>query len=218
MLFMHMKNIQERNLRVNCLGRMKMNKLMGFYELKEMSLPSIRWEEYTGEQQLRNNILWTVRSAVYSGDDLNLPRKVGVSAKEATQFADNLRTTLNGNGIVICYPYFIAKKSGTLEIRNDKTIVEAVEDDLWNLVTLSKKNVTYQITERDEKIDGDRDFLSKREKEYLLSFVREIKKTFRNDMLEGKGVLLEWSFAKNCNIHREPEGEEYLVFYEARTI
>lgn len=195
-----------------------MNKLMGFYELKEMSLPSIHWEEYTGEQQLRDNTLWTIRSAIYNGDDLNLPRKVGVPAEEAMQFADNLRTSLNGNGIVICYPYFVAKKSGTLEIRSNKIIVEAVEDDLWNLVTLSKKNVTYQITEKDEQIDGDKDFLSAREKEYLLSFVREIKKNFRMDMLEGKGVLLEWSFAKDCNIHKEPEGDQYLVFYEARTV
>lgn len=195
-----------------------MNKLMGFYELKEMSLPSIPWQEYRRGQSLREDLLWTVRSAVYSGDDWNLPRKVGVPAGEALAFAQSLCTTLNGNGMVICYPYFVADKSGTLEIRKDRTVIEAVKEDLWNLVTLSKRDVTYQIVGEDEAVDGDGTFLSGEEKAQLLSYVKEIRRNFRNDMLEGKGVLMEWSFARSCDLKKEPKGEPYLVFYEARTV
>ena len=54
-----------------------MNKLMGFYELKNMQLPSIPWAEYTGNEPFSEQLLWTVRSAVFHGDDLNLPRIVG---------------------------------------------------------------------------------------------------------------------------------------------
>lgn len=61
-----------------------MNKLMGFYELKNMQLPSIPWAEYTGNEPFSEQLLWTVRSAVFHGDDLNLPRIVGVTAKEGT--------------------------------------------------------------------------------------------------------------------------------------
>lgn len=38
------------------------------------------------------------------------------------------------------------------------------------------------------------------------------------DLLEGKSALLEWSFAQSCDFEKEPTGEEYLVFYEARTV
>ena len=78
-----------------------MNKLMGFYELKESSLPTIPWQLYTPSVQLDNTKLWTIRSAVNRGDDLNLPRLVGKNAVEAKQFADNLYEKLRDKGIVI---------------------------------------------------------------------------------------------------------------------
>ena len=45
-----------------------------------------------------------------------------------------------------------------------------------------------------------------------------MKKIFRDDLLEGKSALFEWSFANSCNKDKCPIGDEYLVFYEARTI
>lgn len=29
---------------------------------------------------------------------------------------------------------------------------------------------------------------------------------------------LEWSFAVSCDVNKNPAGDEYLVFYEARTV
>lgn len=195
-----------------------MNKLMGFFELQDMLLPSIPWKEYTGTECLQEGLLWTVRSAVFHGNDLNLPRLVGANAEEAKEFADCLLEELAGKGIVLFYPYFIANKSGTLEVGQNRTVIEAVKADLWNMVTFSDRNVTIQYEEGNELIDGDETFLNENEKEYLLSNVKEIKKSFRGDILEGKSVLLEWSFAQNCDLDKNPTGEEYLVFYEARTV
>ncbi|MEI1256000.1 hypothetical protein V8Q34_14775 [Blautia sp. JLR.GB0024] len=195
-----------------------MNKLMGFFELQTMSLPSIPWKEYTGREYLQDELLWTVRSAVFHGNDLNLPRLVGVNSKEAKEFANQLLEKLAGEGIVIFYPYFIANKSGTLEVKQDKVIIEAVKADLWNMVTLSDRDVTIQYDDDNEIINGDGLFLSGDEKKCLLNNVKEIKKTFRDDLLEGKSILLEWSFAQNCDENKEPVGDEYLVFYEARTV
>ena len=64
------------------------------------------------------------------------------------------------------------------------------------------------------------DGLSKLEyRGYSLSkHIPEIRKLFRNDLLQGKAALLEWSFAQSCNASKEPIGEKYLVFYEARTV
>ena len=191
---------------------------MGFFELQSMDLPSIPWKEYTGQEKLQEDILWTIRSAVFKGNDLNLPRLVGANSKEAKDFANKLLVSLSGNGIVIFYPYFIANKSGTLEVRQDKVIIEAVKNDLWNMVTLSSIDVTIQIENSIEAIDGDEKFLESREKEELLSTVKEIKKSFRGNLLEGQSILLEWSFAQNCDLDKNPIGKEYLVFYEARTV
>lgn len=195
-----------------------MNKLMGFLELKEMSLPSIPWKQYIGTEKLRNDMLWTIRSAVYRGNDLNLPRSIGKNAEESKKFADKLLSEIGENGIVLYYPYFVAVKSGTLEVRRDSIIIEAVNDDLWNMVTYEKREVTYIFHEKQEEVIGNAGFLSEREKEELLKYVPEIRKIFRDDLLEGRSALLEWSYALNCNIEKEPIGNEYLVFYEARTI
>ena len=171
---------------------------MGFLELKEMRLPSVPWKQYTGEEEFEDKYLWTVRSAVYRGDDLNLPRSVGECSKTSKKFADQLLKKMNNNGIVIYYPYFIAKKSGTLEVRNDKVIVEAVKDDLWNLVTYSDREVTIITDSNGNKvISGNADFLNKKELGNLEKHVPEIRKLFRDDLLEGKSALLEWSFAQS---------------------
>ena len=196
-----------------------MNKLMGFLELKEMKLPSVPWKQYTGKENFGDRYLWTVRSAVYRGNDLNLPRSIGESSKVSKKFADQLLKEMNNNGIVIYYPYFIANKSGTLEVRSDKVIIEAVKDDLWNLVTYSEREVTI-ITDIDgnKSIIGNANFISNEELDSLSKHIPEIRKLFRNDLLQGKAALLEWSFAQSCNASKEPIGEKYLVFYEARTV
>lgn len=196
-----------------------MNKLMGFLELKEMRLPSVPWRRYTGIEKLDEKYLWTIRSAIYRGNDLNLPRSVGKNAKESKEFADSLLKRIDDNGMVIYYPYFIAKKSGTLEVKKDSIIVEAVKDDLWNLVTYSDCEVTVIYdSNRNPKYIGNEDFLNEKEKQQLLKHVPEIRKIFREELLEGKSALLEWSYALSCNNKKEPIDEEYLVFYEARTI
>ena len=195
-----------------------MNKLMGFYELADMDIPSIPWKEYKGTEKLDPEYLWSIRSAVFQGDDLNLPRKIGIPAKEAVEFADNLLSKIHNEGLVIYYPYFLAKKSGTLNIDNSCVVIEAVNGDLWNLVTYSERDVTILITEKETVFDGDQNFLSVNEINSILSNIPQIKRTFRDDILEGKSVLLEWSFAQKSDLSKKPLGEEYLVFYEMRTL
>lgn len=195
-----------------------MNKLMGFYALKDMHLPVIPWVEYTGNEELNPDLLWTVRSAVYHGSDLNLPRLVGADAKRANVFAKELLQMLRCGGMVLVYPYFIAQKSGTMNVYDNKVIIEAVKKDLWNLVTYSSRDVTIFIDSTDINYDGDKAFITEEELQNLLSYIPEIRREFRNDLQSGKSVMLEWSFAFNCDRHKRKKGREYLVFYEARTL
>ena len=59
-----------------------MNKLMGFLELKDSDLPAVPWKEFNDKVSFDEKLLWTVRTAVEKGEDLNLPRVVGVDAKD----------------------------------------------------------------------------------------------------------------------------------------
>ena len=67
-----------------------MNKLEGFLHFKSINIPTVDWMEYRPGTELSAGRLWTVRSAVFSGDDYNLPRLVGADAKAAAAFADEL--------------------------------------------------------------------------------------------------------------------------------
>lgn len=197
-----------------------MNKLMGFYELKSMSLPTIPWEEYKPGVILSNDILWTIRSAMVRGNDLNLPRLVGETAEEAMNFANKLYNQIQDKGMVIYYPYFIAHKSGTLNVYYDKTVIEAVDKDLWNLVTNQDIDVSliYDKSSTLFSSSGNRAFLTKEEINKLLLYSKKISGMYRSELIEGNTVLLEWSFASSCNIYKKPIGNPYLVFYEVRTI
>ena len=152
-----------------------MNKLLGFYELRDSPLPSIPWRIYKPGTKLSDEYLWTIRSAVLEGDDLNLPRLVGKSSKESVEFADDLYYKLGDRGTVIYYPYFVARKSGTLEVSLESITVEAVAEDLWNLVTDHKLDVSLTYDKKDNLISsvGDRDFLDsgelKRTNQYSLN-------------------------------------------------
>ncbi len=196
-----------------------MNKLMGFYELRDLAIPTIPWKEYKPGIELSNNYLWTIRSAVVSGNDLNLPRLIGKSANEAVAFANNLYKQLDGNGIVIYYPYFIAHKSGTLNVFLDKIVIEAIKDDLWNLVTNQDLDVSMTFDRQNHIITsyGNKEFLDNNEINQLLKYAKKICSIYRDEILEGNTVLLEWSFASSCNIDKKPVDEPYLVFYEVRT-
>lgn len=194
-----------------------MNKLMGFYELKDSKLPTVPWREYKGES-LDDSILWTVRTAVYRGMDLNLPRLVGANALDAEKFAKGIVEKYGDNGMAIYYPYFLAEKSGTLNISSDRIVIEAVKEDLWNLVTDGYRDVTIIIEDNNTTFVGDDTFVSEEEIGELKNYSATVKLMFRDDLLEGNSVQLEWSYAYQSDVNKNRVGERYLVFYEVRTV
>ncbi len=196
-----------------------MNKYMGFYELKSLSLPTVPWQQFTRDTAPDDGLLWTVRVAVERGNDQHLPRAVGVPAEEAIRKGRELLAEYDGNGIVIYYPYFIAEKSGVLDISSQRTVIEAVDKDLWNLVTFGRKNVTVIIPagQKMEKF-GEADFLNNNELEELLRCGSIMSGRYRQDLSEGRSIMAEWSYAFNTDICHKPIGDRYLVFYELRTV
>lgn len=197
---------------------MNINKLMGFYELKALNIPTIPWERFSKSTSLDGGFLWTIRLALKSGTDINLPRAVGVTAKDAVSAAERFLEMYGDNGFVIYYPYFIAEKSGVIDIGSHRTVIEAVERDLWNLVTHGHKNVTITLKESGCLHEGDPDFLSGEELDLLMDSISRIKANYRGLLNEGKSIIAEWSFAYSTDTDRKPIGKKYLVFYELRSI
>lgn len=195
-----------------------MNKLMGFFELKDSGLPSVPWKSFDEKVELDSSLLWTIRTALYSKEDINLPRVVGKTAEEAYDKALELYKRYGDSGMIIYYPYFIADKSGTLKIDREEMVIEAVDKDLWNLVTYNNKDVTIIKRKDETKYYGVRDFLSQDELDKLNLYAEKVRKKFRDYMNSGKTLLLEWSFAYYTDINEQPKGEKYLVFYEIREI
>ena len=199
-----------------------MNKYLGFYELKAMSLPSVPWEKFTAETELADNLLWTVRVAVEDSNDLNLPRLIGVNSNEARLKGRELLDRYSGRGLVIYYPYFIAEKSGVLEIGGGRTVIEAVARDLWNLVTHGRKDVSIVISRKGDaeslEYHGNKCFLTGDEIFEIRKHAAVIRSRFRGELLEGKSIFAEWSFAYSTDINNKPIGDRYLIFYELRMV
>jgi hypothetical protein len=191
---------------------------MGFYELKDINIPTVPWERYSSDVALDKSMLWTIRVAVKNGDDLNLPRAVGVTAEEASEKGSALLEKYKDSGMVIYYPYFIADKSGVIDISSGQTVIEAVDKDLWNLVTHGRKDITIILKECDAKYIGDESFLTGEELDILQKYINRIKAYYRGVMSEGKSIIAEWSFAYSTDIDHKPLGEKYLVFYELRSL
>lgn len=202
-----------------------MNKYMGFYELKSLSIPTVPWKLFDTDAVLDPQLLWTVRVATIAGSDLNLPRAVGVDADEACLKGRAFVEEYRNKGMVIYYPYFIAEKSGILDMNSERTVIEAVDKDLWNLVTYGRKDVTVitaagmnEGSARVLRFEGDNAFMEPGELEELLRYGSVIRGRFRDEINEGSSILAEWSYAYNTDISRRPVGERYLVFYELRGI
>lgn len=195
-----------------------MNKYMGFFELKNINIPTVPWRKFDADTALDDKLLWTLRVAVESGFDFNLPRHVGVTSAEAFEYGRDLLNKYRDLGIVIYYPYFIADKSGVIDIRRDSVIVEAVQGDLWNLTTYGKRDVTVTIRGNYLEYQGDSHFVSLNEIEEIRKAERTIRLKFRDELNEGRSLIAEWSFAYNTDICRQPVGDRYLVFYELRSV
>lgn len=197
----------------------KINKLLGLYELREISIPQVEWEEFKPESSsFSEDFLWSVRTASYGENDINLPRLIGAPASKAWDFALSQYRIYKDRGLVFFYPYFVAEKSGTLLIKNKETVIEGVEADLWNFVTSGSRAVT--IIEKDNKTTfyGNKDFLSSMELAEIHKSATVIRNSLKSYLQEDQSFLLEWSFGYDTNVKNERLSETYLLFYELKSI
>ena len=191
-----------------------MNKLLGFYELKKSGFPTVKWEEFSELTELDENKLWTIRTAVFTGNDTALPKLIGKRACVSYQFAKEQSKLLKDKGIVIYYPFFNAEKSGNIIVSKDNILIEAVDKDLWNLTDGKTPDFRFN----NGKTELGEDFISDKELQELLCYAEKSRTIFPQIHKDNKTVLLEWSFAYNTNLNKDNIGDKYLIFYEAKEI
>lgn len=195
-----------------------MNKLEGLYELQKLNIPCINWKVFTDSTKLDEQHLWTIRTAVYEGNDLDLPKLFGADAQTAETFARKINREIGNNGIVIYYPYLIARKSGNLQISDRSIIIEAIKGDLEPLLRGNSVDVTYIYSKTGRKIVGDESFLSKKEINSLLFYARYLMQLYRHVLAEASCLQLEFSFASECDLTQKAIGTPELIFFEIRTV
>lgn len=218
---------------------MEINKLLGFYELKSSGLPHPNFKIYDNTDNINCDkpILYTVRTAVYRGGDISLPRAVGVDGPTAKAKAVEILRQLGDNAQIYVAPYFIATKSGTMLIGPDTLIVEACWEDLWNLVDHHKIDGYYDGWYHETKKDAEvlmpgeavtptrmssnaieGNILTTELVEDLKKYVERLRRIYRNELLCNNLIYLEWSCACESSLDKVPLSEPELVFFELKII
>lgn len=216
-------------------GEDKMNKLEGLKALNKCRIPAIKWQEFTGVEQIGEGDpdeekLWTVRVALKKGADLDLPKAIGVTVSEAQVFAEKMIQKLaefsqkrglgdkaSASGMVVYYPHFVAKKSGILKITADRVEIVAVKDDLWNLKDESKIMARATFTDTHSEYSNKREFLEKGEISQLLRCAKQVRHEYKAELMEGTEIILEWSFIPVPDPDKKRRDDQKLLFHGMRT-
>lgn len=195
-----------------------MNRIQDYYVLNCLDLPTIPWKEYYYSSRLNKDILWTIKSETRKDDKEELPRKIGVTAQEAKEFGGELYKDLKEGQMVFYYPCFFAIKSGIIDINYDRIAIEAVKDDISNLVKNNNVDVTMIFKEEDLEIHGDKDFLTQEEILQLIDCAVKIKNQCKTDIEFGKNFLFYWTYACCTDTKKQPVGKKNLMFFKMKVI
>lgn len=191
-----------------------MNKLEGMYELKKSYLPAVDWNLFQEATVLSDACSWTIRTAVFKGHDLHLPKLFGKNGQEAMAFGNKCLHEMKDKGIVFYYPYLTAEKSGVLQFDIHSIQLECVDGDLSRLLDGSSPDASYYWEGTDLKEHGKK-ILSVKEKSELLEWVFYCRQRYRYIMSLEEKMQLEFSYVRDKDSEHQPSR---LVFFEMRTI
>ena len=195
-----------------------MNKLAGMYELRKLNIPSVDWKLFQEDTVLSENRLWTIRTAVFQGADLHLPRLFGQNARDSMEFARKCLNEMNGRGIVIYYPYLHAVKSGVIQFGLSNTCLEVVSGDIKNLLDGGDPEASYYRKNTGWISERNADLYNREELEELFRYAEYCRRYFRNVLLESREIQMEFSYAYDVDTDHRKAGETRLVFFEVRGV
>ncbi len=195
-----------------------MNKLDGMYELRKANLPSVDWKEFRRGTILPDDYLWTIRTAVYKGQDIHLPRLFGKPAGVSMRFAEQCLEQMKGKGIIICYPYLQPEKSGVLQFDLRNVYLEGISGDVKKILDGDNPEVFYQWREAEFRTQGKSRLFSEQELMELYRYSQQCKRRYREILSDGSMMQLEFSYAYRVDRDHNKCEDTKLYFFEMRTI
>ncbi len=192
--------------------------LQNCYILDYLDLPTIPWIQCRTTMMLDDSILWTVKNEPFYGRKGYIYGKIGVTASEAMDYIKSQYETLERNRILLCYPYFTASKSGTIDMSYERVAIEAVEGKIENLKKKHRVDETLLFREENLEIFGEEKFLTRDETLEIIDYGCMLKKRFAGELEYGKNILIYWSYVEETLRNMIPKGNPTLVFHQIKVL
>ena len=192
--------------------------LQNCYILDYLDLPTIPWKQCNERMFLDDSILWTVKNEpIFPGKEY-IYGKLGITAKEAMNYIKAQYKTLDKHRMLLCYPYYTATKSGTIDMTYERIAIEAVEGKIENLKKKHRVDETLIFWEEDVEVFGDENFLSKDETLEIIDYCSKLKKRFAGELEYGKNILIYWSYVEETLRNMIPKDNQELVFHQIKVL
>ncbi|BBF45146.1 hypothetical protein lbkm_3905 [Lachnospiraceae bacterium KM106-2] len=195
-----------------------MHVLQNSYLLSHLDLPTIPWQQGFLSTEFDQHMLWTVKNEPVSAEIGLIEGKIGVTAKEAKEFVKHQYDNLGEKRVVLYYPYYTATKSGTIDLNQERSVIEAVEGKIENLSKKHRVDVTMIFRDNDLEIVGNDKFLSEDETLTLIDYCRELKSRCAADLDYGKNIILYWSIVSETKVNMIPKDKTNLIFTKLKII
>ncbi len=192
--------------------------LQNCYILDYLDLPTIPWMQCHTTTMLDDTILWTVKNEpIYSGKGY-VYGEIGVTAKEAMSYIKSQYGSLGKHRMLLCYPYYTASKSGTIDMTYERVAIEAVEGKIENLKKKNRVDETLLFREDELEIFGDEEFLTREETLEIIDYSCTLKKRFAGELEYGKNIIIYWSYVEETLRNMIPKGNPFLVFHQIKVL
>lgn len=195
-----------------------MHVLQNCFILNHLDLPTIPWEVCNTTMTLNNHILWTVKNEPFRPEWGTIFGKIGITSKQVKEYVIKEYPQLEKRRLLICYPYYTAYKSGTIDLTYERSVIEGVEGKIENLKKKHRVDETMIFTQEDIEIFGNDTFLTQDETITLIDYCRDLRKRCMGELEFGKNILLYWSFVQETRTNMIPFDDKQLLFYQLKVL
>lgn len=184
-----------------------MNVAANVLQMDKWGIPHPDWEFVQSSSDLKRHDKikdycgWTIR-VFWKTDQFQKPLYANwVSKKDVPGIIDELATKAKKDFVIVTYPSWIPKKSGTLLIEKRRIIIESCKGMITRLMRDGICDAGYQISPASRILSswGDKSFLNIKERKQVIDSINKIP---------SKNIILEWAIGK----------QKEFIFYKMESV
>lgn len=183
-----------------------MNIYQGLTRIDKAGLPHPEWEFVETSKDLKKYFKikdycgWTIRTVKVTGAPWNNLYVNWLPKKQVPEKIDELQKEHKGKAVFVIYPSWKWKKSGTLLIEKDRTVIEAAKGPIVDLMRHGKLDASciYKNGKLLES-NGNKKLLTSEERKKVLHAGKKLKQ---------KEIILEWGITT----------QNKFIFYRIETL